>query len=150
MTLTSKINWAGREVGGAVLGEPAREFPGDETTPPSGMFIWDGAGVPTGEVLADGTIVTAAVGDVVAPDLTPDDIPITKREKDAGVKKLRKRVDSDDPDEDAVLVAVDGKGKKVPLDEVYPERAERKRAREEERIAAAESKRVREEARLGF
>lgn len=134
MTLTSKINWAGREVGGVVLGNP--------NVLEDGTFEWDGSGAPNGEILADGSIVTAAVGDVVAIDLAPAEIPLTKPEKDAGAKQLRKATDADG--EEGVTVAVDAKGKKVSLDEVHPERAARKQAKEDARLAeeaaAAEAK----------
>lgn len=45
MALLSEWDWTGREVNGVILGDPAREFPGDQETPASGLFIWDGSGL---------------------------------------------------------------------------------------------------------
>lgn len=55
-TLRSSIDWSGREVEGVVLGEAAREFPGDETTAPSGDFIWDHPGIPGDMIDSEGDI----------------------------------------------------------------------------------------------
>lgn len=55
-TLRSAENWAGREVEGVVLGEPTREFPGDDKTPPSGDYIWDHPALPGDEIDLDGDI----------------------------------------------------------------------------------------------
>ena len=55
MALSSEWDWTGREVNGIILGQPAREIPGDETTPASGLFIWDGSGLE-GVIDEDGDI----------------------------------------------------------------------------------------------
>ena len=64
-SLRSKFNHAGRVVNGVTLGQPP--ILTDDLTQPTtiaeAFFIWDDSALPTGEILADGTIVP----DVVTP-----------------------------------------------------------------------------------
>lgn len=55
-TLRSTFDWTGREVNGVVLGTPSRVNPGDETTPPSGDYLWDHPGIPGDIIDIDGDI----------------------------------------------------------------------------------------------
>jgi hypothetical protein len=68
--LRSAQDWTGREVDGVVLGIPTREFPGDEKTEPSGLYIWDG-GVPAGEIDDKGDIWAVEAKEGLQPDSRP-------------------------------------------------------------------------------
>lgn len=115
--LVSRLNWSGRTVQGVTLGEPV--------TMENGMYGWDG-GVPDGEILQDGSIVTVEVGDLVEPRLAPEVPPVSAVEKDAGVASIEVSAETGE-------VAFKNSKGKVVSDET---RAERKEARAQARDQA--------------
>ena len=69
MGIRSSEDLTGSIVQGVTLGQPAREFPGDENTEPSGLYEWDG-GVPNG-LYEDGVFYPDGDGDPI--DVQSDD-----------------------------------------------------------------------------
>lgn len=111
-TLRSKYDWSGREINGVVLGTGTFLEESED-------YIWDGD-VPTGTIDSVGVIALDSddtLGDsektkvesIVAPEIAPDDPPITQEEKNLGVKKIT-IVDGE-------VVALDSKNKEIALTE---------------------------------
>ena len=121
--LVSRLNWSGRTVNGVTLGEPV--------TMGNGMYGWDG-GVPDGEIMQDGSIVTSEVGDLVEPRLAPEVPPVSAVEKDAGVAEITVSAETGD------IEFKNSKGKVVSDDERAARKAARQQARDQAKTVAVE------------
>lgn len=103
MSITSSIDWSGRQVNGVILGQPAIQE--------DGTFLWDGSGLGDGTINDRGELISQVIGKLVAPDLAPAVVPVTIDEKDLGVEEIKV--------EQGEAVAVDTKGKTIDLDPLY-------------------------------